>query len=306
MQQQHSTPEPRTFHRTEFRIRDPFILPVAAEKKYYMFGTTALRGESMTGGPHFDCYEGTDLVHWHGPHRIFDGPPDYWGTEDYWAAEAHRYRGRYYLFASFKAPGKCRGTDILISTTDSPLGPYVPHTENSPITPHDWECLDGTLFVDEADQPWMVFCHEWVQVSDGTICAVPLSPDLRRPIGVPTLLLAASESGWSEPHNGKDRITDGPFLHRTRTGKLLMMWSSVLKGKYAMGVATSESGKLQGPWQHTHPVLVGDDGGHGMLFRDFSGNLLLSVHRPNRGPAERPILFAIDDSGDELKLGQAV
>jgi hypothetical protein len=175
-------------------------------------------------------------------------------------------------------------------------------TEDGPITPHDWECLDGTLFIDGAGTPWMVFCHEWLQVSDGTICAVSLSMDLSRPIGKPTLLFAASESGWSEPHNGKDRITDGPFLHRTRTGKLLMMWSSFRGGKYAMGVATSESGRILGPWRHKHPVLVSDDGGHGMLFRDFSGKLMLSLHRPNTAGYERLVLLEVDDSADELRI----
>ena len=39
--------------------------------------------------------------------------------------------------------------------------------------------LDGTLFVDDDGQPWMVFCHEWVQIKDGAICAMKLSKDLK-------------------------------------------------------------------------------------------------------------------------------
>jgi arabinan endo-1,5-alpha-L-arabinosidase len=286
----------------EVRIRDPFIVPVPEEKTYYMFGTTALRGASISAGPSFDCYTGTDLVNWTGPHRAFDPPADYWGTEDFWAAEVHRHRGTYYMFASFKAPGKCRGTDILISTTDSPAGPYVPHSDDSPITPHDWECLDGTLFIDEHGSPWMVFCHEWAQVSDGEICAVRLSLDLSQPIGKPTLLFTARQSGWSHTHDGKNNITDGPFLHRTQTGKLVMLWSSFHEGHYAMGVASSDSGQLAGPWRHAPKPLLDRDGGHGMLFRDFSGKLMLSLHGPNGPPNERPILFAIDDSTDELRI----
>jgi arabinan endo-1,5-alpha-L-arabinosidase len=291
-------PAPVTIHRDDLNIRDPFILPVSEEKTYYLFGTTSFPGKPA----HFDCYTGTDLIHWHGPHRIFDPREDYWGTQDYWAAEAHRYRGRYYLFASFKSPDKCRGTDILVSQTASPMGPYVPYTEDSPITPHEWECLDGTLFLDDAGVPWMVFCHEWLQVHDGQICAAPLSADLRRRTAEPTLLFTASNSPWSVNPKGNDLVTDGPFLHRTRTGKLLMLWSSFNNYQYWLGVATSESGKLLGPWHHHHHILLDDDGGHGMLFHDFSSQLMLSLHRPNRHPDERPILLPVDDSTDELRI----
>jgi arabinan endo-1,5-alpha-L-arabinosidase len=233
---------------------------------------------------------------------VFDPREDYWGTQDFWAAEVHRYQGRYYLFASFKAPGICRGTDILASATDSPAGPYLPHSAEGRVTPADWECLDGTLFVDELGLPWLVFCHEWLQVRDGEACAVPLSADLRRRIGEPVLLFRASDSPWSVNPDDDSLATDGPFLHRTQTGKLLMLWSSFYHHRYWLGVATSKSGTLLGPWHHQHPRLLDDDGGHGMLFRDFASQLRLSLHRPNQGPLERPILLTVDDSTDQLRI----
>ena len=36
----------------------------------------------------------------------------------------------------------------------------------------------------------MVFCHEWLQVFDGQIAAVPLSDDLGEAIGEPEILFA--------------------------------------------------------------------------------------------------------------------
>ncbi len=58
-----------------------------------------------------------------------------------------------------------------------------------------------------------------------------------------------------------------------------MIWSSFTKaGKYAIGVARSESGELSGPWKHDPEPLNTDDGGHAMLFRDFSGQLRISYH----------------------------
>lgn len=38
----------------------------------------------------------------------------------------------------------CRGTQIL--RADKPEGPFVPLSDG-PVTPADWECLDGTLYV---------------------------------------------------------------------------------------------------------------------------------------------------------------
>ena len=58
------------------------------------------------------------------------------------------------MLASFKAPTLRRGTQILRAT--SPRGPFTPLTDQ-PITPRDWDCLDGTLYLDPSDQPWMVF-----------------------------------------------------------------------------------------------------------------------------------------------------
>jgi hypothetical protein len=37
--------------------------------------------------------------------------------------------------------------------------------------------LDGTLWVED-ELPYMVFCHEWVQIKDGTVESVRLKDDL--------------------------------------------------------------------------------------------------------------------------------
>lgn len=96
-------------------------------------------------------------------------------------------------------------------------------------------------------------------------------------------------------------VTDGPFLYRTKGGKLLMIWSSFRKGgNYAVGLATSDSGTVKGPWRHSSDVLYGEDGGHGMIFRDLSGNLLLVLHQPNGGNRERAQLLKLQEENDRL------
>ena len=137
----------------KIHLRDPFILPVNEEGKYYLYGT----GWRLPNGPGFMVYTSNDLEIWEGPYPAFRRPAEFWSDRDYWAPEVHRYKGKYYMFASFKAKNVCRGTQILIC--DTPSGPFRPISDG-PVTPKDWECLDGTLFVDETGKPWMVFCHE--------------------------------------------------------------------------------------------------------------------------------------------------
>ena len=69
----------------------------------------------------------------------------------------------------FEKDGKHRGVQIFKSTVVS--GPYSP-ISSGPVTPEDWDCLDGTLFIEE-NSPWLVFSHEWTQIHDGAICAIP-------------------------------------------------------------------------------------------------------------------------------------
>ncbi len=66
-------------------------------------------------------------------------------------------------------------------------------------------------------------------------------------------------------------MTDGPFLHRTASGALLMLWSSFSTKGYAMGIARSESGTVVGPWIQEKKPIWKEDGGHGMIFRAFDG-----------------------------------
>jgi arabinan endo-1,5-alpha-L-arabinosidase len=280
------------------RIRDPFIVPVEVEKRYYLFATNG--SSTQLGSPRgFDAYTSSDLELWEGPMPAFRPPSNFWADQDFWAPEVHFYHGRWFMFASFKAEGVCRATQILVSNRIE--GPYLPHGD-SPVTPREWECLDGTLFVDEQHQPWMIFCHEWLQVHDGEMCAIALSSDLSQALGEPLLLFRASEATWSKPFGpeNNNRVTDGPFLHRTASGALLMLWSTGGFEGYTIGCARSKSGAIQGPWIQDAQPLYGKDGGHGMLFRTFAGRLMLSIHQPNESPHERSRFLPVHEESDRL------
>ncbi len=281
------------------QIRDPFIVPVAEEQTYYLYGTTDM---NCWNGPAvgFDAYASRDLVQWEGPIPVFRPEPGFWATENFWAPEVHRYGDRYFMFASFKAPERPRATQILAAA--GPRGPFRPHSDG-PVTPSAWECLDGTLYIDPHGQPWMVFCHEWVQVRDGEMCAMPLAPDFTHAAGEPLLLFHASDAPWARAigeHNSF--ITDGPFLWRTAEGTLWLLWSSFGAEGYAIGAARSDNGDIGGPWRQQSDPLYRRDGGHGMLFRTFDGDLRLSIHYPNDSPNERPLLLAVVEEAGALRI----
>ncbi|MGJ3237402.1 MAG: glycoside hydrolase family 43 protein [Anaerolineae bacterium] len=286
---------------TQINIRDPFVLPHTADEHYYLYGTrgSEVWADTATG---IDYYTSHDLQNWQGPFLAFDPPTDFWSDRNYWAPEVHAYRGQYYMFATFKAEGVCRGTQIL--RADSPAGPFLPISDG-PVTPSDWECLDGTLFVDADDTPWIVFCHEWVQVGDGEICALRLSNDLTCSVGEPQLLFRASSAPWSQEINSKGRrgyVTDGPSLYQSGTGTLWMLWSSFSNGAYAVGMARFASGDILGAWDQLPKPLYAGDGGHCMIFETFEGQLMLALHRPNATPHERPYFIPLVDTGTSLDI----
>ncbi len=286
----------------DLRIRDPFVVPVKESRLYlyYLFGTTDKNCWGPGGSHGFAVYQSRDLKVWSGPEPAFSPPKGFWADRNFWAPEVHSYRGRWYMFASFKSETRCRGTQILAA--DSVEGPYRVYSDG-PVTPPNWECLDGTLWVDARGNPWIVFCHEWLQVHDGEICAQRLSGDLRRALGAPLVLFHGSDAPWApHPPGKKDYVTDGPFLYRLHSGVLVMLWSSFGREGYAVGLARSVSGSVRGPWEQEAEPLFAKDGGHAMIFRTFEGVLMLALHQPNRSPLERPRFFRLEETATGLRL----
>ena len=281
----------------EINIRDPFILP--ENGKYYMYGT---RGKGCwesekTPGMGFDVYISTDLENWSDPKEVFAASDDFWGTHNFWAPEVHKYNNKFYMFASFKSADRNRGTQILIS--DTPDGKFKPVSEY-PVTPEDWMSLDGTLYTDNNGNPHIVFCHEHVQIKDGTICELQLSQDLSKAVSKPKTLFAGSDPWWARKEHSH-WVTDGPFLYRGESGRLYMIWSSFTDSGYVQAVSYSDNGDIDGNWSHDLPLLAEKDGGHGMIFRSFDDKLFLVLHRPNNNPDERPSLTEIREIDGYLK-----
>lgn len=278
----------------EINIRDPFILN--EDGKFYMYGTRADSFGCKVGG--FDVYTSDDLENWSEPAECFDSVKFNMNTEVNWAPEVHKYKGRYYMFATFTMENGNRGTYILVS--DSPEGPFLPHSDSA-VTPENWMSLDGTLYVDKDNKPYIIFCHEHVQIIDGTICYARLSDDLKQIEGEIITLFSASSPEWADEFEvDKHFITDGPFLYRTKDDELIMIWSTFIKHKYAECMVKFKGGELSSDFEHLEP-LIKDDGGHGMIFKK-SDKLYLTYHTPNQTLSERPAFIKLKDVGSHFEL----
>ena len=291
------------------RLSDPFILADKQTATYYMTGTGGLLWKSK------------DMKKWTGPVRVAKTDPDSWMGKNpmIWAAELHHYKDKYYYFATFTnrdvnidtVGGRAierRASHVLVS--DKPDGPYVPMKDPTYL-PADKPTLDGTLWVDKDGKPYMVYCYEWLQNGNGTIEKIELKPDLSGSIGEGKLLFRASDSPWSrEKVNdkiGPNKVTDGPYLFHTGTGRLGMIWTSWIYDVYTQGVAYSQSGTLDGPWVQEKDPITPPNYGHGMLFATLDGNWLMSAHSHksiNGRTVRVPHLFGVDFSGDKLIVGK--
>ncbi|MCR5181189.1 MAG: glycoside hydrolase family 43 protein [Bacteroidaceae bacterium] len=285
------------------RLSDPFILADSATHTYYMTGTGGLMWTSK------------NLQTWDGPKWVLELDSTSWMGRHpaIWAAELHHYKGKYYYFATFtneaitidSVAGRRvprRASHVLVA--DKPDGPYRP-TGDPVYLPAHMATLDATLFEDNDGHPYMVYCHEWLQNNDGTIERIRLRDDLTGTLWTSRTLFRASDSPWSrnDDGTGPNVVTDGPFLFRTQTGRLGMLWTSWIGQIYTQGVAYSLSGTIEGPWIQEPKPITPPNYGHGMLFHDWKGRLLCAIHsheKVNGRTIRIPHLFLMNDEGDKL------
>lgn len=289
------------------QLSDPCVLADKATKTYYMTGTGGMLWTSK------------DLKYWTKAKKVAETDPKSWMGPNpmIWAAELHQYKGKYYYFATFTNRdvmiGEVKGNKIerracQVLMSDKAEGPYHPFGDATYL-PANYPTLDGTFWIDKNEKPYMVYCGEWLQNWNGTIEKIELKPDLSGTIGKGKVLFRASNSPWSKEKNEKgkivpNKVTDGPWLFRTQTGKLGMLWTSWVYNVYTQGVAYSKSGTLDGPWIQEKEPITPPNFGHSMLFQTFEGQWLMSVHShyvDQQGRYIRvPHFFKVNLDGDKL------
>lgn len=254
----------------------------------------------------------TDLENWSDGKVIFECSDDFWATGEFWAAELHKYNGKYYLFVSFMS--QC--TQILVG--DIPDGRFKPLTEWG-VTPRGMCCIDGTLYVDKNSQPYIIYSadakimdDEWGSLRDRGIFAMPLSADLKTAIGEPKLLFSGAVCNYTVSRGNRNNeinyVCEGPFVYENKNG-LYILWSGFTRnGKgervYMQTAARSENGEIDGMWKMFEKPIYCEDGGHGMIFKTFDNKTKLVLHRPNSGGGEEyPVIFDLNEAETEFEIG---
>ncbi len=255
-------------------VRDPCV--VYDGEKYYLYGT------GLASGYGYGCVTSDDLKTWSEPFNVYTFPEEIGVQGDCWAPECHYYNGNYYIFATYRNANDLRGCSIFKS--ESPAGPFEMITDGH-LTSSEWNAIDATLYVDENGDPWIIYVREWVSAPNdvGTFEAARLSEDLTKIISEPVEIFKSTDPVW-DCHT----VTDGCWTYKMQsTGSLIMLWSNFDSAGYCVAMARSESGSILGPWEQiTHRLYSavytqGYDGGHGAIFKDKDGQLMLSFHGPN-------------------------
>ena len=279
--------------------RDPFILLYDA--KYYLY-------KRDITGTKIACRVSEDLENWSEEIIVYQPPKDFHGIKDlFWAPECHYYKGYFYIFTSVYS-NKTNHRCISVYRADNPLGPFE-DVANGCITPPEWDAIDGTLYVDEEGQPWMVFVHEWVSMPDGngSFVAAKLSDDFTHFISEPIHLFYAKEL-----ENATMGVTDGCYMIKLDSGRLMMIWSNFSNKGYVIAKAYSQSGTMEGPWIQDGLLYEKDMfpfakycGGHGMIFQKKDGSYAVTYHSPNWTPdsiTERMQIHSVYETNNTLKL----
>lgn len=284
----------------DFLIRDPFILLYG--DKYYMY----LKKDGKLCAMVSD-----DLLSWSEPIKIFNPPADFYGVDNFfWAPECHYYKGKFYIFTScFSAKTKKRRISTYVA--DNPLGPFVENSIGG-ITAEEYDAIDGTLYIDGDGVPYMVYVREWTSMPDkiGSFEYARLSEDFTHFVTTPKHMFYASALTKTSG------VTDGCYMLKLDSGKLCMLWSTFLpdetgENAYIMALASSSNGALDGEWSQDKILYQKNlrpdydkDGGHGMLFRDKNGELILTYHSPN-GPyseSEKVAFRKVTETVDGIEI----
>ena len=285
--------------RSDISLSDPFVMADARTQQYYLTGT---------GG---GLWRSSDLESWTylGFPFLFDDVAWMGDSPQVWASEIHPIDGQYYNFSTFTNKNVTIDSDghprraVHIMSSRLPEGKYkLISGGDATYVPAEKTTLDATYFEDTDGRRYLIYCHEWIQNGNGTIEYIELKPDMTGTVGEGVVMTRAHNATWNT-----SPVTDGPYLFRTQTGRLGMIWTSWHGGRYVQGVAYSTTGKIDGPWKHEPLPITPDNYGHGMLFHTFDGELLMSIHShrtidESKQQWERhPVLFVMDDSGDRLR-----
>ena len=258
--------------KTVCEIRDPFIL--SENGVCYMYGTGWQYYKNTSGDINGEWTGPYSMVDWN---RISEILPDY--EQQCWAPEVYKYGDADYAITTYNSSErggsdgthKYDGRGTVILRAETPEGPFTRWSDGL-ITPDTWDCIDGTLYVDDEGQPWLFFVHEWTSTDGegGKFACAKLSSDLKTLVSEPKDVFSTGG------------VTDGCFIYTAANGDLLSLWSTYDDDYgYCVNVIRSKNG-IDGDWLFDSILYSScygaESGGHGMLFTDSDGRMKMSFH----------------------------
>ncbi len=203
----------------------------------YHEGTFYLYGTGGEGG--YRVHSSKDLINWkdEGVAVAFG----LWGiTKNYWAPDLEYINGKFYMVTSCDE-------NIGITVSDSPLGPFLPLTEQVLYE----KSIDGHLFVDEDGRIYLYYVS-WSRKYG--IYGVELDASLQ-PKGEPKLLLCAEEE-WEKQESA---VAEGPYmLKHNGVYYLTYSGSNYISQAYAVGYAVSDSPLGTYAKYADNPIMIGN------------------------------------------------
>lgn len=289
-------PKSFPYKASDMKVRDPFIL--LCDGWYFLYKNDYKNN--------LVCLVSKDLENWSDNVKIFNPPADFYGEKDFfWAPECHYYEGWFYVITScYSRFTKTRRISTYKAKT--PLGPFEEVTAGG-ITPAGWDAIDGTVYI-ENGTPYMVFVHEWTSMPDkiGSFVYAELSKDFSSLIGEPKHMFYANEL-----KTARSGVTDGCYLIRLDSGRLLMIWSNFTNKDYVIAKAYSTNGSITGEWVQDGLLYEKDlradftcDGGHGMVFKNKDDKFCVTYHAPNGSyrTDEKLAIRELVESSDTIKI----
>ena len=267
----------------DVHLRDPFIIK-DGDGGYIMTGSSTKITIYDSDGVYY--YHSTDLENWIGPYLILS-KKQLLKSKDFWSPEIYLIGDIYYMIITLSCKGHKRGSYLLSSKNI-----VSDYKMIGRITPVDKMSLHATL-LEEDGEYWITYCHEWKECVNGEMRRVKLLPDFSGiQADTDTLLFKATDNGYKT--STTRLVTDAPYYLR-HNKELYIIWSTYDNSRnYLTLMAKSSNGKISGEWEQIAPLIV-DDGGHAMVFDDYSGVKHLVYHTPSiknyiTGKVEHPII----------------
>ena len=233
---------------------DPFVLPDGGS--YHVFATGAQIG--------FFHWYSSDLVSFERDKALKKSS---WVHSDYWAPEVYAWQGRYVMFYTGRWK-KNRSLRAGVAFSGTPEGPYEDPL-GEPLFDFGYAAIDGTLTVDDAGTPWLIYSRDCSEnYVDGRheshLYGVQLAEDLMSTVG-DAAVLTVPDAPW-ETASGEYRWNEGPAVLR-HGGKYYLFYSAnyYASKEYGVGVAVADA--PLGPYvkQENNPVLRWEEDADGRV-----------------------------------------